>query len=106
MSDQVLYSIIGVAGGAFVIVLIAYFILNSRLNKADMKRLKQLRAGTQEKTFSADVAYQKLYLLYKKIPLMHRYLLKIRRKLEIIYMQDEYKTRRQAATIMKTTVCV
>ncbi len=106
MSDNFLYYIIGIAGGAFVVVLIAYFVLQKRLNKADMKRIKQLREGTKENTFSADVIYQKLYLLFTKIPFIHRYLLKIRRKLEIIYMQDEYKTRRQAAKTMTQALLI
>ena len=81
MSDKILYYIIGIAGGAFLVVLITYFMLQKRLDKADMKRIKQLRAGTKENTFSPDVIYQKLYLIFKKIPFIHRYLLKIRRKL-------------------------
>lgn len=97
MSDQILYAIIGVAGGCFVLILVAFFILQKKMSKGHMKRIKELREGTQEKSFSADVVYQKLYLIFKKIPLVNRYLLKIRRKLEIIYMQDEYHTRRQAA---------
>lgn len=106
MSDQFLYYIIGIAGGAFVIILIIYFILQKRLNKGDMKRIKQLRQGTKENTLSADVIYQKLYLIYKKIPGAKRYLLKIRRKLEIIYMQDEYKTRREAAKVMTKSLII
>ena len=97
MTDQVLYSIIGIAGGAFVIVLVAFFVLQKKLSRSDIKRIRELREGTQEKAFSLDVIYQKLYLIYKKIPLVKRYLLKIRRKLEIVYIQDEYQTRRQAA---------
>ena len=100
MSNQLLYYTMGVSGGLFVIILIVYFVLQSKLNKGHLKRIKQLKKGTEEKAFSADVIYQKLYLLYKKIPLSNRYLLKIRRKLEIIYMQDEYRTRRQAARTM------
>lgn len=97
MSNEILYYIIGIAGGAFVLILIAFFAIQKKMNTGDMKRIKELRAGTQENAFSADVIYQKLYILFKKFPVTKRYLLKVRRKLEIIYMQDEYKTRRQAA---------
>lgn len=100
MSDQILYTIIGIAGGAFVVVLVMFFILKKQMNKGDLKRIRELREGTQKNTFSAEVMYQKLYLIFKKIPITKRYLLKIRRKLEIIYMQDEYKTRRQATQIL------
>lgn len=107
MSDQILYSIIGVAGGFFVLILVAFFVLQKKMNKGDMKRIKELREGTQEKIFSADVMYQKLYLVFKKIPLVKRYLLKIRRKLEIIYMQDEYQTRKQASkTLVQSLILI
>lgn len=100
MSNTTLYYIIGIAGGAFLFIIIAYIILQKQMNKGDIKRIKQLRAGTTQNKFSSDVFYQKLYLILKKFPVTKRYLLKIRRKLEIIYMQDEYKTRRAAASVM------
>ena len=100
MSNNILYFIIGIAGGAFAIVFVLYLILRKQLNKGDMKRIRELRAGTQRKSMSSDIMYQKLYIFYKSIPFVKRYLLKIRRKLEIIYMQDEYKTRREAAKVM------
>lgn len=100
MSNQFLYYIIGIAGGAFIVILATYFMLQKKLNKGDMKRIKELKEGTTNNKFSLDVIYQKAYILLKKIPIVRRYLLKIRRKLEIIYMKDEYQTRREAAKIM------
>jgi len=97
VSNEIFYYIIGFAGGAFLLILIAFFAIRKQMDKGDMKRIKELKEGTQKNEFSADVIYQKLYLLFKSFPITRRYLLKIRRKLEIIYMQDEYKTRRQAA---------
>lgn len=104
MSDQILYYIIGIAGGAFVFILIAYFVLQKKLNKGDMRRIKELKQGTKANAFSAEVIYQKLYLIFKKIPFIKRYLLKIRRKLEIVYMQDEYQTRKQAAKALSQSL--
>ena len=106
MSDQVLYYIIGIAGMAFIIILAVYLMLQKKLNKGDMKRIKELRAGTKRSSFSLDVLYQKMYLILKSIPITKRYLLKIRRKLEIIYMQDEYQTRREAARIMTRSLAL
>ena len=106
MSNQVLYYIIGFAGGAFLIILIMYLLLKKQLNKSDLKRIKQLKTGTEEKAFSSDVIFQRLYLLLKKFPVTKRYLFKIRRRLEIIYMQDEYKTRRESAKIMLIAIAV
>ena len=41
----------------------------------------------QENKFSSDVTYQKLYLIYNKIPLLKRYVKKLRRKIEIISIE-------------------
>ena len=67
MSNEILYYIIGIAGGAFVLILIAFFAIQKKMNTGDMKRIKELRAGTQENAFSADVIYQKLYMVASKI---------------------------------------
>lgn len=106
MSNQTFYLIIGVAGGAFLLIIAAYFIMKNKMNQGNMRRLRELKAGTEKKEFSLDVVYQKLYIIFKKIPLLKRYLLKIRRKLEIIYMEDEYKTRRQAAKTMASALMI
>ena len=99
MSNQVLFYIMGITGGLFVFIIIAYFIMQKMLNKTDMKRIKQLRQGT-EKKFTSDILYQKLYIYFIRIPVLSRYVKKIRRKLEIINIDDEYLTRRQTAKIM------
>jgi len=39
-------------------------------------------------------------MIYLKIPGIKKYLIKLRRKLEIINIEDEYKTRRQASSII------
>lgn len=82
---------------AFVILALAYFTLMKKLDKGDKKYAKQLRAGTQTNKFTMEVLYMKLYTTYMKIPGIKRYLLKIRRRLEIINIDDEYQTRKQAA---------
>ena len=42
MSNQVLFYIMGITGGLFVFIIMAYFIMQKMLNKSDMKRIKQL----------------------------------------------------------------
>ena len=90
------------AGGLAIIIFIAYFILNKKMGGADMKQVKQLTQGTKT-GFSMEVAYQKLYVIYMKIPIIKRYLLKIRRRLEITNLEDEYLTRGQASKMLTTT---
>ena len=106
MSNQAIFYLMGIAGGGFVAIIIAYLIIRKALDKGDRKRIRQLREGTSSKNYSADVIYQKLYNTYNKIPFLKRYLKKIRRKLEIIHMQDEYKTRKQASQIITKAICI
>ena len=64
------------------------------------KHIKQLKEGAKNKGNKSDVRYQKLYLYYKKIPFLNRYVNKMRRRLEIINLEDEYTTRIQTAKII------
>ena len=45
-------------------------------------------------------------MYYKKIPLIKGYLLRIRRKLEIINIEDEYKTRLQASKVITRALLI
>ena len=101
MNDMIMY-LIYIAGGLLVIIAVLFFILNKKNNTKEMKQLRQLRQGTKEKTFSTEIMYQKLYLIFIKIPFLKKYVLKLRRRLEIINIEDEYVTRKQtAASILK-----
>ena len=106
MSNQILYYMIGIVGGLFALIVVAYFIIRSKTDKGDMKKIRQLREGTKQNKYSMDVIYQKLYNFYTAVPIFKRYVLKIRRKLEIIHMQDEYKTRRQTSKIITKALCI
>ena len=100
-----MYLMIG-AGGLLFLIVIGYLILNKRLNKDDAKYARQLKQGTEANVFSAEVMYQKLYMLYIKIPGIKRYLTKIRRRLEIINIDDEYVTRKQTASILTKALLI
>ena len=84
MSDQLLSYVLYIAGGLFAIIVIAYLILMKKNNTKKAKQLRQLKEGTKVKSFSTDILYQRLYLTYIKIPFLKRYVLKLRRRLEII----------------------
>ena len=106
MNSKILtYFLIGI-GVLFGIVVIAYMILRKKLNTSEAREIQQLRQGTQEKTFSAEILYQKLYVIYLKTPFIKKYLLKIRRRLEIINIDDEYLTRKQASKILTNTLLI
>ena len=106
MSNQIIYYILGITGGLFALIVIAFFIIRSKRDKGEMKKIRQLREGTKQNKYSMDVIYQKLYNFYVTVPIFKRYVLKVRKKLEIIHMQDEYKTRRQASKIITKALLI
>ena len=98
MDNQTLIYIMAGAGILFLLIIIAYVIL--RKNNKDTKYIRQLQKGTKSSNFSLEVLYQKLYIFYLRTPFLKRYLLKLRRRLEIINIEDEYLTRMQATKIL------
>lgn len=106
MSNQMLIYIMAGAGGLFVVILLAYFLIAKKLNKSEYKRIQELQKGTKSNTFSTEILYQKLYVKYLKVPLLKRYLLKLRRRLEIINVDDEYITRRDSSRMLTRTLLV
>ena len=106
MNNQMIFYIMGGAVAAFVVVVIAYIILNKKMQTSEYRRIQKLQQGTKEKTFSTEVLFQKLYLTYIKIPFIKRYALKIRRRLEIINIDDEYNTRKGTAKILTKTLAI
>jgi len=104
-TDLFKYMIIGI-GALFVVILIAYLILNKKMQKSDYQQIKKLRQGTKSNNFSFEVLYQKLYITYSKIPFIKSYILKLRRRLEILNVDDEYATRRDSAKILTIVLLV
>ena len=106
MSNETIFIMMGVVLAIFAIVIIAYFALRKRMQSSDVVRIEKLRKGTQEKSFSSEVMYQKLYVRYLKLPFLRRYLLKIRRRLEIINIDDEFLTRLQTSKIITRALLI
>ena len=100
MSTQfLLYVIYGILA-IFAIIVVAYLILRKRMNKSEYQQIRKLRQGTESNKFSMEILYQKLYITYSKIPYIKTYINKLRRRLEIINVDDEYATRRDSAKIL------
>ena len=92
--------------GLLVIAGIAYFILTKKMGKSEYAKIKKLQQGTKTSSFSMDVLYQKLYITFIKIPFIKRYLFKLRRRLEILNIDDEYSTRRDTAKILMNAILI
>ena len=99
-NSQIIYYIMGGSAALFVIIIFLYFLLSKKMQTSEYKRIQRLQQGTKEKKFSSEILFQKLYLTYIKIPFIRRYALKIRRRLEIINIDDEYNTRKGTAKIL------
>ena len=95
--DLLKYVLIG-SIAIFAIIVVAYIKIMKKLDQGDRKLAKQLKQGTETNKFSLEIVYMKLYTIYLKIPGLKRYLLKLRRRLEIINIEDEYQTRKQASS--------
>lgn len=106
MSTEILkYIMIGTVV-LFVGVIIVYFILKKQLDKSEYRQMKKLQEGTKSGGFSSDIMYQKIYIALIKTPFLKRYLFKLRRRLEIINIDDEYVTRRDSAKILTKAIII
>lgn len=106
MSSNILMYILGGSVGLLVLIILVYVALRQKMNKSEYKQIKQLREGTKASNFSFEVLYQKLYLTYSRTIGLKRYVLKLRRRLEILNIDDEYATRRDAAKILTKTLAL
>ena len=99
------YIMIG-TGVLFAVVIGVYLILTKKMGKSEYRQMKKLQEGTKADSFSMDVLYQKLYLTYIKIPFIKRYVYKLRRRLEILNIDDEYTTRKDSARILTNAILI
>ena len=106
MSNEMLGKFIIGALALFGVLIVAFLIINKFTNKKNTKFVASLVDGTKTKSFSKEILYQKIYLILIRIPFLRRYILKIRRRLEIINLEDEYLTRMQTAQMMTKAIIV
>ena len=106
MSNQMILYIMGGSAVTLVIIVLIYFILSKKMQGSEYRKIQKLQQGTKQKSCSTEVLFQKLYLTYIKIPFIKRYALKIRRRLEIINIDDEYNTRKGTAKILTRTLAI
>ena len=90
MSTQMLLYVIYAVAGIFGAIVVAYLIISKKMQKSEYQKIKKLREGTKSNGFSFEILYQKLYIAYSKIPYVKSKVSKLRRRLEIINVDDEY----------------
>ena len=106
MSPTFIIVIMAIVVIALIAVVFYYLSLKKKMRNADVMRIEKLRQGTEESGFSMEVFYQKLYVHLAKTPFIKRYLLKVRRRLEINNLDDEFLTRQQSAQIIFKSLCI
>ena len=106
MSTDLLGKLIIGLFAIFGIIIVAFLIINKFTNKKNTKFVASLVDGTKTKSFSAEIMYQRMYIFLVKVPFLRRYILKIRRRLEIINLEDEYLTRMQTAKMMTRAIII
>jgi len=94
--------------GAIVafVALIAFAISLSKKAKKKNSQFVQQVEDSRIGFFNMEIVYQKFYIKASKIPLMRRYVFKIRRRLEVINIEDEYLTRKQTAQILMKSLLI
>ncbi len=106
MSNQFIFYIMGGSVAVLVVIILIYYILSKKMQKSEYQQIRKLQQGTQEKSFSTEILFQKLYITYVRIPFLKRYILKLRRRLEIINIDDEYNTRKDSAKILTRALSI
>lgn len=106
MSNQMILYIMGGSAVTLVVIVLIYFILSKKMQGSEYRKIQKLQQGTNKRAFQQKYYFKKLYLTYIKIPFIKRYALKIRRRLEIINIDDEYNTRKGTAKILTRTLAI
>lgn len=101
---EFLYIFSGIALVMLIAIVVIFISLRKKLKNADVVRIEKLRKGTKEQNFSSEVFYQNLYIKLQRMPFIRNYLFKIRRRLEINNLDDEFLTRLQSAKIIFKTL--
>lgn len=97
MDQNMLLLLIAVPLVLFVLVLIAFLIIQKK-NQGNKSQALQKMLNSNEGT-SSTAMMQKFYNNMIRVPILNRYIYKIRRRLELLHDEDEYTIRNEAAKI-------
>ncbi len=105
MDQKMLLLLIVVPLVLFIFVLIAFLILQKK-NKANKSIALQKMLTSNESAMSSGAMLQKIYTKLIRLPIVNRYVYKIRRRLELLHDDDEYTIRNETAKIaLKGIIC-
>ena len=83
----------------FAILMFVYYSLQKRYRGNKSAVLEKMMNEATSSSSGKDAFYQKVYIKIERIPVINRYLRKIRRRLELVNQNDEYTIRKDTARI-------
>ena len=90
---------------AFIALILFAISLNKKAKKRNSQFVQQVE-DSKSGLFNMEIVYQKFYIRAAKIPLLRRYVFKLRRRLEVINIEDEFLTRKQTSQILIKSLLV
>ncbi len=89
----------------FALFIFAIIAMNKK-QKAKNSQFVQQMSDSKNSLFNMEIVYQKFYIRASRIPLIRRYVFKLRRRLEVINIEDEYLTRKQTSQILMKSLAI
>jgi len=105
MDRNFLLLLIFVPLALFVVIVIAFLMLQKR-NKKDQSIALQKMLASSGSSMSAGAMLQRIYTKLVTIPIIKRYVYKIRRRLELLHDDDEYTIRNEVAKIALRSIII
>ena len=84
---------------SFIAVLIAFLVLRKKNQSSSSAALRRAMNQAGKVTNSSTAFYQRIYLAMANMPILKRYVYKIRRRLELLDNDDEYTVREHTGKI-------
>jgi len=95
---------VGAIGG-FLLLIFLFISISNKQKKRNSQFVQQVE-DSRVGLFNTEILYQKFYVRAAKIPLLRRYVFKIRRRLEVINIDNEYITRKQTSQIILKALAI
>ena len=90
----------------FAVLMVIYYMLQKRNRGNKSAVLEKMMNEASSSSSGKDAFYQKVYIKIERIPVINRYLRKIRRRLELVNQNDEYTIRRDTAKITLRAILI
>lgn len=101
----ILIAIILITFVSFLGIVIAFFIIRKKNQSNQSVAIQKAMSQAGKAVHSSSAFYQKIYLTMATMPILKRYVFKIRRRLELLDNDDEYTVREHTGRIaLKGTV--